>query len=55
MDASMSAYFECPPQLAAHLLAQVEARLAAGAEGERLRLLEAGRDIFRGWVEDSTS
>lgn len=53
MDASMSAYFECPPQLAQQLLAEVEARLAAGAEGDRLRLLEAGRDIFRPWVEDA--
>jgi hypothetical protein len=53
MDASMSAHFECPRQLAQQLLAEVVARLAAGAEGERLRLLEAGRDIFRQWVEDA--
>ena len=54
MDASMSAYFDCPRQLAEQLLAEVEARLAAGAEGERKALLDAGRDIFRSWVENST-
>jgi hypothetical protein len=54
MDAFCAASFDCPRQLAAQLLAEVEARLAAGAEGQRLRLLEVGRDIFRQWVEDAS-
>jgi hypothetical protein len=53
MDAFCAAYFACPRQLAAQLLAEVESRLAAGAEGPRRALLGAGRDIFRQWAEDA--
>ena len=51
MDAFCAAYFDCPRDLAERLLAEVDRRLAAGAEGERRALLESGREIFRGWVE----
>jgi hypothetical protein len=53
MDASGAAYFQCPRELAERLLAEVERRLAVGAEGDRRKLLEAGRAVFREWVEDA--
>jgi len=53
MDAHCAAYFLCPRLLAEQLLAEVERRLAAGAEGNRKALLESGREIFREWVEDA--
>lgn len=53
MDAFCAAYFECPREPAERLLAEVERRLAEGAEGPRRALLEAGRDIFKGWVADA--
>jgi hypothetical protein len=53
MDAHCAAYFDCSRQLADRLLAEVERRLAAGAEGHQRALLEAGRDIFRWWVENA--
>lgn len=52
MDAFCAAYFECPRGLAEQLLAEVERRLAEGADGSRRGRLEAGRDIFRGWVAE---
>lgn len=54
MDAFGAAYFDCPRALAERLLAEVEQRLA-GAEGNRRALLEAGRAVFRGWVETATA
>jgi hypothetical protein len=53
MDAFCSAYFECPRELAVRLLAEVERRLV-GAEGNRRALLEAGRDVFRSWIENAS-
>lgn len=53
MDASCSAYFDCPRELTVRLLAEVEHRLAAGATGDRKRLLEAGRDTFRDWLANA--
>jgi hypothetical protein len=53
MDAYCSAFFECPRELAGRLLAEVERRLAAGADGERRQLLEAGREVFQWWVENA--
>jgi hypothetical protein len=55
MDASCAAYFDCPRELAERLLARVEHNLALGAEGHRNQLLEAGRDIFRSWIETSVA
>jgi hypothetical protein len=53
MDAHCAAYFDCPRALAEQLLAEVERRLAAGAEGDRRALLESGREIFREWIESA--
>jgi hypothetical protein len=53
MDAYCAAYFDCPRELAERLLAEVETRLAGDPDKARKALLEAGRDIFRGWIENT--
>ena len=53
MDAHCAAYFDCPRELAERLLAEVEARLAIGADGHRKQLLEAGREIFCSWIDSA--
>ncbi|HEY1188819.1 MAG TPA: hypothetical protein VGE74_14285 [Gemmata sp.] len=53
MDAAGAAYFECPRELAQRLLAEVDRRLAEGAEGPHRTRLEAGRDVFRWWTESA--
>lgn len=53
MDASCAAYFDCPRELTARLLAEVERRLGESPGERRKRLLETGRDLFRDWLADA--
>jgi len=54
MDAFCASYFDCPRELAERLLTEVDRRLGTGTSDHRKQLLEAGRDIFRSWIDNAT-